>query len=318
MQRRRKIMPISNRNGKWYWGSQGPFDSREKAEEVAGAAHASGYEKILKGDAGDAGLDGLSGVVFTSENSGIFTPTHGGATTTRKERRHMKHKNDDKRKELLGKQKKNGVERLEQFIREGSPMKKAVNKRVDGMGQGAAAHNPQDNLIQVDYRKLAKDREIGKDNQPNSSMSGLDSRMDASTHTTKPQDEDPSVTAKVIPSKPNWGTNKSYLQLAGVGSVANIGQQPNQNTDSHDIGGTPQNKYIEEGKSPSEKKEEQQDVKMNDITRRVKKYQDDDDAEVEQPLGVASAANAQIQSMVKTVWVLASIRLSNPDMEELG
>ena len=29
-------MPISERNGKWYWGSKGPFDSRKKAEEVQG------------------------------------------------------------------------------------------------------------------------------------------------------------------------------------------------------------------------------------------------------------------------------------------
>ena len=42
-------MPISERNGKWYWGSTGPFDSRKKAEEVAQAAHASGYlNKLLE------------------------------------------------------------------------------------------------------------------------------------------------------------------------------------------------------------------------------------------------------------------------------
>jgi len=38
-------MPITKRDGKYYWGSKGPFDSRKKAAEVAGAAHASGYEK---------------------------------------------------------------------------------------------------------------------------------------------------------------------------------------------------------------------------------------------------------------------------------
>ena len=40
-------MPISERNGKWYCRSKGPFNSRKKAEEVAQAAHASGYEKLL-------------------------------------------------------------------------------------------------------------------------------------------------------------------------------------------------------------------------------------------------------------------------------
>ena len=35
-------MPITEKNGQWYWGTQGPFDSRNKAEEVAQAAYASG------------------------------------------------------------------------------------------------------------------------------------------------------------------------------------------------------------------------------------------------------------------------------------
>ena len=292
-------MPISERNGKWYWGSKGPFNSRKKAEEVAQAAHASGYEKLLKEGDGGAGLDGLSGVVFTSENAGIFTPTHGGSKTTRKERKHIKREHDEKRKKLLGKQKKSGVERLEQFVKEGSPIKKAVNKRSDGMPQGDVAHTPQNNHIQVDKRKLGEDREIGKDNEPNSSMSGLDSRMDASTHATKPQDEDPSITTKSVPNKPDWGTNKAYVQKAGVASFANIGQQPNQNTESHDISTEPQAKYIERGKAVWDKKNDIQDIKMNDVTRRVKKYQEDDEADVEQPLGVASAAKSQIQSMEK-------------------
>ncbi len=279
--KRRKMMPIS----------------KKKLLEL---------DLIKEGDGGD-GIDGLSGVVFTSENAGIFTPTHGGSKTTSKDRKRIKREHDAKRKKLLGKQKKNGVERLEQFIREGSPVKKAVNKRSDGMPQGDVAHNPHNNLIQVDFRKLGEDREIGEDNEPNSSMSGLDSRMDASTHATKAQDEDPSITAKVVPSKPDWGTNKAYVQKAGVASFVNIGQQPNQNTDSHDISTEPQAKYIERGEAPDDKKEEHQDVKMNDVSRRVKKYQDDDEADVEQPLGAASAANSQIQAMEKT-WGSGSER----------
>jgi len=38
-------MPIREKDGKWYWGSKGPFTSRKKAEEVAQAAYASGYQK---------------------------------------------------------------------------------------------------------------------------------------------------------------------------------------------------------------------------------------------------------------------------------
>mgnify|MGYP003649824790 FL=1 len=40
-------MPITEKNGQWYWGKQGPFDSRNKAEEVAQAAYASGYKKSI-------------------------------------------------------------------------------------------------------------------------------------------------------------------------------------------------------------------------------------------------------------------------------
>lgn len=36
-------MPIREKNGKWYWGSRGPFLSREKAELVEKAAYANGY-----------------------------------------------------------------------------------------------------------------------------------------------------------------------------------------------------------------------------------------------------------------------------------
>lgn len=38
-------MPISYRNGKWYWGSQGGFDTKAQALKVARAAYASGYRE---------------------------------------------------------------------------------------------------------------------------------------------------------------------------------------------------------------------------------------------------------------------------------
>ena len=40
-------MPITQKDGKWYWGSQGPFNTKEKAQSVAQAAHASGYKKSV-------------------------------------------------------------------------------------------------------------------------------------------------------------------------------------------------------------------------------------------------------------------------------
>lgn len=42
-------MPVEEKNGKWYWGKEGPFDTQEKAEEVERAAYANGY-------AGDSAL----------------------------------------------------------------------------------------------------------------------------------------------------------------------------------------------------------------------------------------------------------------------
>ena len=37
-------MPIIKRGSKYYWGNQGPFPTREKAEEVAQADYSSGYQ----------------------------------------------------------------------------------------------------------------------------------------------------------------------------------------------------------------------------------------------------------------------------------
>ncbi|WP_188245907.1 DUF2213 domain-containing protein [Enterobacter sp. E12] len=44
-------MPVHQKEGKWYWGSKGPFVSKEKAEEVERAAYANGY----RGDSYDMG-----------------------------------------------------------------------------------------------------------------------------------------------------------------------------------------------------------------------------------------------------------------------
>ncbi len=36
-------MPVHQKDGKWYWGGRGPFDTKEKAEEVERSAYANGY-----------------------------------------------------------------------------------------------------------------------------------------------------------------------------------------------------------------------------------------------------------------------------------
>ena len=102
-------MPVKKRGDKWYWGDKGPFNSREKAEEVERAAYASGYEKMVNSPVGsvdegtkqysageiarnerlrneklskedgggDGGVSGAGGTVFTSTNTGIFNTTFG-------------------------------------------------------------------------------------------------------------------------------------------------------------------------------------------------------------------------------------------------
>jgi hypothetical protein len=37
-------MPISKKSDGWYWGSKGPFATKQKAIDVGRAAHASGYK----------------------------------------------------------------------------------------------------------------------------------------------------------------------------------------------------------------------------------------------------------------------------------
>ena len=41
-------MPVERRDGKWYWGKQGPFATRKKAEGVQNAAYSSGYKKTIQ------------------------------------------------------------------------------------------------------------------------------------------------------------------------------------------------------------------------------------------------------------------------------
>jgi len=195
-------MPITKRKGKWYWGDKGPYNSRNKAEEVQRAAYAAGYgvqqkiEKIETGapmdgtkrqltvteieqrtkklnpeiikhylldedkestqsprgkskppappkahshshhlhkeDGGSEG-DGLSGTVFTSTNAGIFNPTFGGK-----------------------KKKKSGIERLNDFVTDNSPIKLNVEKQEWASTGGQFGHHGP---IRIDWTKRKVDEE---------------------------------------------------------------------------------------------------------------------------------------------------------------
>lgn len=43
-------MPIRHTDKGWYWGSKGPFATRAKAQQVANAAYASGYQEEYQMD----------------------------------------------------------------------------------------------------------------------------------------------------------------------------------------------------------------------------------------------------------------------------
>jgi hypothetical protein len=38
-------MPLTKKQSGWYWGSQGPFATKDKALQAARAAYASGYKQ---------------------------------------------------------------------------------------------------------------------------------------------------------------------------------------------------------------------------------------------------------------------------------
>jgi hypothetical protein len=60
-------MPINKKSDGWYWGSKGPFDTKQKAIQVGQAAHASDFK--------EANMDGVVGT-FVSTLLHSATLTH--------------------------------------------------------------------------------------------------------------------------------------------------------------------------------------------------------------------------------------------------
>ena len=169
-----------------------------------------------EGDGGGEGgsFDGLNGTVFTSSHAGIFTPTFGERGTQRRHRKN-KRKQEHKRKKLMGKDKKNGVERLVQFLREGSPvMHKAVNKVVNGQGQGhSAAGNREHNPKRINWEKrqegISKIEDHPTMGMSNGSNLNKDTPMihEAGRGGFEPQPEDPTAMTRSVQAKPDWNSN---------------------------------------------------------------------------------------------------------------
>ena len=189
-------------------------------------------EGAVGGEGG--GFDGLSGTVFTSTNAGIFTPTFGGKGTKRKHRKNKK-RQEKKRKKLMGKEKKSGVERLVQYLYEGSPHISKAGKRglapgldADMTGNAPTAHAgnnrthspfvPVENSSDLNHKRTSRELEdamkVAESNEPHINM-GLAGNMEAAIAASSPQreGEDPSVMNAKNPRKAEWHNN-AYVQKA--------------------------------------------------------------------------------------------------------
>ena len=174
-------MPIKRTDKGWYWVSKGPLNSKKKAQEVAQAAHASGYQKsfqegnitkLLESIVHDlkkenGGFNGSGGTVFTSTNSGIFTPTYGSSKSTRKRKKNIEAKK--RGHELVSGKKTSGVEKLQRWMSGKSPVKK-IKKDVPlskaTLTGSTSGHQtqPVNNIMRIDWQKPHKDMIRHKEN----------------------------------------------------------------------------------------------------------------------------------------------------------
>jgi len=272
-----------------------------------------------EGDGGGEGgsFDGLNGTVFTSSHAGIFTPTFGERGTQRRHRKN-KHRQERKRKKLMGKEKKNGVERLVQFLREGSPvMHKAVNKVINGQGQGhSAAGENKTPLMQIDWKKR-QDGISTVEDHPTMGMSNggsLDKDTpimhEAGRGAFETQPEDPTAMNRSVEKKPSWNDNNYTVHKAEVPDIwkasteaTGIGPPTAQNTMAA-TGDHPQGAFTEES---SDEEKRQQVITQNDFENRVKQYdnKEDESGTVDQPraagatAGMASYPDSSMQMMEK-------------------
>jgi hypothetical protein len=169
-------MPIKKTDKGWYWGSKGPFKSKRKAQKVAQAVYSSEYQKsfqkgnltkLLESVLYDLRKEngGFSGTVFTSTNSGIFTPTYGSSKSTLK----RKKKIDAKKRGqgLISATKKSGVEKLQRWMSDKSPVKK-IKKDVPlskvtltGSTSGFQTQ-PVNNIMRIEWKKPHEESEDPK------------------------------------------------------------------------------------------------------------------------------------------------------------
>ena len=261
-------MPITRRGGKYYWGSKGPFESRKKAEEVARAAHASGYQEdtmatVTGTTAGGATLrSSLQKEDGGGDSSGagtVFTVDTSGYNETYNE-----HAHDDKKKRQ--KWKKSGIDRAYAFLVDGTPSLKSLDTfmqkdtpttAADNMGSKNRMNNPR----RLDWRKIKKE-----------------SNMSANRI---PSEEDPSHANQPVPRKKSKEEERGYIDESQKKLVVNANK------------GNPNLKQPDEHKIAQQKDMEER-AKVWDKER--KKKGDDQEGP---PLEQGAAASQDLHMMVK-------------------
>ena len=266
------------------------------------------------GGGGGGAFNGLSGTVFSSTNAGIFTTTYGGQKAKKK---HVKrHKaQEKKRKKLLGKEKKSGVDRLVQYLYDGSPMSKSRKPNKDMTGNAATAHawnNKSTGRKILDWQKKAED------NQPNANM-GQAGGMETGTTSTYPRHQNiNSVGNGTTQRAPDWGKHQSYLQkLSSDGSVTMVSPPENRPA----IGKHPQQGCVERTKdNPNEPPAKDAVIKENDMEKRIKQYDNKDRRDVpnEQPRGAGAVAGMGGYPSGATMQMAMASGGINPDALERG
>jgi len=152
-------MPITRRGGKYYWGSKGPFASRKKAEDVARAAHASGYQEdtmatVTGTTAGGATMRSSLQKENGGNSSGaatVFTVDTSGYNETYNER-----DPDNKNRK-----KKSGIDRAYTFLVDGTPTLKSLDAFMEKVAGTQSADNLEsknrmNNPRRLDWRKIKK------------------------------------------------------------------------------------------------------------------------------------------------------------------
>jgi len=233
--------PSHERRREWYGDSSKKLSSFKPGsamgQAVANIKDPSVFERhyphlYKEGDGGGA-FNGLSGTVFTSSHAGIFTPTFGERGTRRRHRKNKRNQ-DDKRKKLMGEDKKNGLDRLVQFLQEGSPRlsKRQPDKMMTGQFQSIHVDR-QTPRKQIDWRKKRVNKELEKTTEEinwKKRQEGISEDKDypnmsadtssLATSSTYPGDSEGTWTGtKPVPAKTDWGMRKTTVQKAEIPKV---------------------------------------------------------------------------------------------------